>query len=65
MKEELNLLKEVRKIIDELGGIDEQLLFSIGINVSECLNPTEETLRLLKNYQAKANEDIERLDFNL
>ncbi|MFA6753347.1 MAG: hypothetical protein WCR93_03625 [Bacilli bacterium] len=65
-KEQIKLMKEVRDIIDELGGIDETIFLSIGVNATECLNPTEKTLEELKKYQAKINNDkIERLDISL
>ncbi|MDD2238717.1 MAG: hypothetical protein PHH51_02390 [Bacilli bacterium] len=65
-KEQIKLMKEVREIIDELGGIDETIFLSIGVNATECLNPTEKTLEELKKYQAKVNkEKIERLDISL
>ena len=64
--EKIKLLKEVREIIDELGGIDETTLQIIGVNVTELEDPIEETLRRLKAYQASINkEDIERLDYNI
>ncbi|MDD2409810.1 MAG: hypothetical protein PHD03_03725 [Bacilli bacterium] len=64
-EEQLKLIKEVREIIDDLGGIDESMFLSIGINMQELLSPTEDTLKRLKEYHAKVNEDIERLDLSL
>lgn len=65
-KKKLNLLKQVKDFIDEMGGIDESQYIKIGITFSELLDPTEETLIKLHEYKFKLNakkEDIERLGF--
>lgn len=65
-KKQIALLKEVREIINELGGIDETLLHKIGITLYECENPTVDTVIRLRNYlEEKQEKEIERLDFNL
>lgn len=62
----ITLLKEVRDIINELGGLNESLLHKMGITLSECENPTLSTVKKLRNYLEEQNEkEIEKLDFNL
>ncbi len=75
-EEQINLLKakEALEIIDNIGGMDETILSLHGLTVSEILNPTADTIIILREIQAqlieeqKANEkteekgNIERLD---
>lgn len=67
-KKQIILLKQVRELIDEIGGIDKSSFIKIGVTLTELLDPTKETLIKLHDYKFKMDaqkQDIERLDFNL
>lgn len=67
-KNKQNLLRQVKDLIDEIGGIEESQYLNVGVTFSELLEPTKDTIKKLKDYKSKINtkdEEIERLDFYL